>query len=659
MANSNTASTRNQQVQSNAKDAPDEITSLQSAERSLRESEQKFRSLAEVAPCSIFIHNLQNLLYVNQATSDITGYTREELLSRELWTILHPDSIPLIRERFALRSEGKAVPTRFEAKIVTKEGEQKWVEFNGGSIEYDGKPAVVCVALDITPRRQSDEQLQIGQERFRLAAESAGICSWEWDVRSNRLYWSPAAYRIYGFNSSDEFGGTFESFLAHVHEEDRDMLRKASEAAVSDHEDLNVEFRLQRGDGGWGSAYARAKVFYDPSGQPERMVGVAIDMTATRTAEQAMRESERRFRVTFNQAAVGMVHVALDGSLLMVNQKFCDILGYTEDELMGRRFHLFTHPDDLQSNVERLNQMLAGEVGTYSIEKRYIRKDGFVVWGQVSASIVRDELGEPKYIITVIEDITERKRASDALRQSEKLAATGRLAASIAHEINNPLEAVTNLLYLLEQHKSLDDTARGYAKMAQEEVSRVAHIARQTLGFYRDSSHLESVQVPQLMEDVLDLFERKLRASEIEIEKDFADDITAEVYTGEMRQVLSNLLANALDAIGKKGKIKIRISRSRSWQRRGPRGVRITIADTGTGIDAANKRHIFEPFFTTKGVKGTGLGLWVTRGMIEKHSGSVRVWSSTQAGKSGTAFTIFLPAKQKSEAAKRKIARVN
>jgi len=658
MANSNTASTRNQQFPSEC-EALDGISSLQSAERSLRESEQKFRSLAEVAPCSIFIHNLKNILYVNQATSEITGYSREELLSRELWTILHQDSIPLIRERFALRSEGKAVPTRFEAKIVTKHGEEKWIEFNGGSIEYDGKAAVVCVALDITERRQSDEQLQIGQERFRLAAESAGICSWEWDVRSNRMYWSPSAYRIYGFNPSDEFGGTFESFLTHVHEGDREMLRIASEAAVSDHRDLDVEFRLQRGDGGCGWACARAKVFYDPSGQPERMVGVAIDMTATRTAEQAMRESERRFRVAFNQAAVGMVHVALDGSLLMVNQKFCDILGYTQEELTGRRFHLFTHPDDLQSNIERLNQMLAGEVASYSLEKRYIRKDGFVVWGQISASIVRDELGEPKYIITVIEDITEKKRASDALRQSEKLAATGRLAASIAHEINNPLEAVTNLLYLLEQHESLDETARGYAKMAQDEVSRVAHIARQTLGFYRDSSHLETVQVPRLMEDVLELYERKLRASDIEIERDFADDITAEVYTGEMRQVLSNLLANALDAIGKKGKIKIRISRSRSWLRRGPRGVRITIADTGTGIDKTNKKHIFEPFFTTKGAKGTGLGLWVTRGMIEKHSGSVRVWSSTQVGKSGTAFTIFLPAKQKSEAAKRKMARVN
>ncbi len=628
------------------------------SERALRESEEKFRSLAEVAPCSIFIHDGERLLYVNQATCEISGYSREELLAIDPWKVLHPDSVAAARERIRLRTAGETVPTRFEGKILTKSGEEKWIDFSGGVIEFEGKPAVISVALDVSERLYMDDELQRSQERVRLASESAGISTWEWVIKTNLVIWSPEAYRIFSFNEPDQFGHNFESFLARVHEGDRLFVRQSIERAVSEHKDLSVEFRLRRGDDTWGWAYSRAKMFYDAQGQPERMVGVTIDITGDKLAEAALRESEERFRGTFNQAAVGMVHATTDGTLLKVNQKFCEIVGYSEQELVGRRFQEILHPEDLAANVEKLRAMVEGEISSYRVEMRCLHKDGSQPWAQATASLIRDERGEPKYVITVIEDITERRRAAEALRSSEKLAATGRLAATIAHEINNPLEAVTNLLYLLEQNQSLDESARGFAQMAQEEVSRVAHIARQTLGFYRESSQVEAVQVSRLMDEVVSLFARKIRTSEIELRKELEADAPIEAHPGEIRQVLSNLVTNALDAAGRKGKLRIRIRRGRNPRNRAQRGVRVSIADNGTGIERADLARIFEPFFTTKGAKGTGLGLWVTRGIIEKHGGSIRVWSSRREGRSGSVFSIFLPYKQKAESARPRVPQV-
>jgi PAS domain S-box-containing protein len=629
----------------------EDVTERRTSDRALRESEQKFRSLAEVAPCSIFIHDGNNILYVNNATCEITGYSREELLSRTIWQLLHPDSVGPVRERICRRNDGDPVPTRFEEKVICKNGAEKWIDFNGGLIQYEGKPAVICVALDITERRVMDEQLRLSQERVRLASESAGISTWEWDIRRNTVIWSPEVYRIFGLNES-ESGMSFDQFLARIHDDDRQRVRKAIEAAVSGHNDFSSEFRVDRGNGQVSWAYSRAKIFYDAGGHPERMVGVGIDITSDKIAEAALRESEEQFRVTFNQAAMGMCQVAPDGTLLMVNQKLAEILGYSVEELVGKKFHEFTYPDDLSNNVEKLDAMLSGEIPSYTIEKRYIRPDGAQPWAQVTASLVRDSQGDPKYIITVVEDITERRRAEEALRTSERLAATGRLAASIAHESNNPIEAVTNLLYLLDQNKSLDDSAREYAKMAQEEVNRVAHIARQTLGFYRDSSRMEAVQVSRLVDEVVTLFAAKIRTGEVNVQKELTADAPIDAFPGELRQVFSNLIANALDAVGRKGKLRIRINPARSA--RGRKGVRVTIADNGPGISQAVRERIFEPFFTTKGAKGTGLGLWVTRGLIEKHAGAIRVRSSTRPGTSGTVFSIFLPMKQKADHARRR-----
>ncbi len=254
-----------------------------------------------------------------------------------------------------------------------------------------------------------------------------------------------------------------------------------------------------------------------------------------------------------------------------------------------------------------------------------------------------DPEGRPQRLAGICMDIDEHKRAEENMRQSEKLAATGRLAASIAHEINNPLEAVTNLVYLARTDPSLSPAAAQYLTIADQELGRVAHLAKQTLGFYRDSSFPVHVRLDVVCDEILELYARRIESKEIIVEKNSAPDAEITAFEGEIRQVFSNLIANALDALPRRGTLRIRVSRAFD-RRDGQRpGVRVTVADSGSGIPQEKLNRVFEPFFTTKKDVGTGLGLWLSRNIVEKHAGYIRVRSSASPGRSGTTFTVFLP----------------
>jgi two-component system NtrC family sensor kinase len=237
----------------------------------------------------------------------------------------------------------------------------------------------------------------------------------------------------------------------------------------------------------------------------------------------------------------------------------------------------------------------------------------------------------------------ELDRAASMLRENQKLITVGRLAASIAHEINNPLEAVTNLLYLLGEEKDLPASARGYIALAQRELQRVGQISRQTLNFSRETTGPVRTHLDELMEEVLSLYGRRIAEKNIRVERQYDCHDEAIVYPGEMRQVLSNLVTNAIEASSLRGRLRIRVRCSRSWSDHGVRGVRISVGDNGSGIDPAVQRRLGEPFFTTKGQRGTGLGLWVTRSIIQRYGGEIQLRSSVAEARHGTVFSLFLP----------------
>jgi two-component system NtrC family sensor kinase len=234
------------------------------------------------------------------------------------------------------------------------------------------------------------------------------------------------------------------------------------------------------------------------------------------------------------------------------------------------------------------------------------------------------------------------KKAEEALIGSEKLASAGRMAAVLAHEINNPLAAVMNLLFLAQITADTPEPVHQYLKMADDELKRIAHITRQTLGFYRESSVPTNFLVVTLLNSVIDLLQAKMVSTQVIVEKQCDDLLQITAIFGELRQVISNFMLNSLDALGEGGRVTLRASTSRNPLDGGSR-IRITIADNGQGISAGALPKIFEPFFTTKGSTGNGLGLWVCKQIIEKHSGSIQVRSCT-SGPHGTTFSMVLPA---------------
>jgi signal transduction histidine kinase len=235
------------------------------------------------------------------------------------------------------------------------------------------------------------------------------------------------------------------------------------------------------------------------------------------------------------------------------------------------------------------------------------------------------------------------ERTAVTLRENQKLITIGRLAASIAHEINNPLESVTNLLFLLGEEQGLSQSAHSYLTLARRELDRVAQISRQTLNFSRETPGPVHAHIQELLEEVLSLYGRRIMEKNLRVQRQYDCAEEAVVYPGEMRQVLSNLITNAVEASSRKGLLRIRVRCTRSWSDPGVRGVRVSIGDTGSGIAPDVQRRLGEPFFTTKGQRGTGLGLWVTRSIIQRYGGEIQLRSSVDPRRHGTVFSIFLP----------------
>lgn len=273
-----------------------------------------------------------------------------------------------------------------------------------------------------------------------------------------------------------------------------------------------------------------------------------------------------------------------------------------------------------------------------------VTKSGEKRWMDFSPALISYH-GQPAIVGTAF-DVTERKLAQEALIRTEKLASVGRMAATVAHEINNPLAAIMNSLYIARSMPNLE-TAKPFLETADEELKRVAHLTRQALGFYKEPSNASDIQLAELMDSTMNLLKNKIKAKHAHVLKEYEPETTVNAIAGEIRQVFSNLLVNSLEAIAEKGTIRVRI-RSTQHPQTGEPCVRVLVADNGSGISSSARPHIFEPLFTTREGLGTGLGLWVTGKIIEKHHGSIRVHSRTEGPNRGTSFSIMVPKQQKS-----------
>lgn len=367
--------------------------------------------------------------------------------------------------------------------------------------------------------------------------------------------------------------------------------------------------------------------------------------------EHELHQLQQRFSATFNQAAVGMAHTTTEGRFVLVNQRLSELLGVPLAKMLSLNLNDFILPSEREADRDLFAELVAGKRTGYRCERSLLRADGSIFPVQFTVSILSHE-GQrdaaESSVLWVVEDISARKAAEretaelmQRLINSERLAAAGRMANTLAHEINNPLEALTNIFYLLDRH-SLTPQGQELIAIAARELDRVGHITRSTLSFYRKVPG-RTLDLQSLLEEVKQLFQSRAAQHRIELCSIYGPGIEMASYDPALRQVFANLVGNALEAMESTGgRILVR-ARLRDGH------AVVTVTDNGHGIDEANRKTVFEPFFTTKGERGTGLGLWVTRGIVEEQGGTLQLRSATGGKYRGTTIRIALPAVAVSE----------
>ena len=380
----------------------------------------------------------------------------------------------------------------------------------------------------------------------------------------------------------------------------------------------------------------------DENGWFTHWVSIQRETTDKNAIRAKLVESESRLRTLTETMPQLLWTASATGKCEYVSQSCSDFLGVSMEDCLGDAWAQFIHPDDREATIKRWTHAIAHQT-TFIAEYRLRRRDGLHMWFLHRASPRYGMDGRLVEWVGTSTDIVVQKNSEEALRQTEKLAAVGRLASTMSHEINNPLEGLVNLLYLLDGNQSLDAAAREHLKAAQEQLGRVSEITTQSLRFHRQSTDATVRSLPEKLDSLLNLQRARMESKGIVVRRNYSGETTIDCYAGEMRQALGNVLSNAIDALSTRGLLWVRVRSAREWGRTQRQGVRVTIADTGSGIEKADLPRVFDAFFTTKGMHGTGLGLWITKGIVERHEGRIWVRSSNRRGRSGTAIVMFFP----------------
>lgn len=618
-----------------------DITQRVQAERSrLALEAERFRAIVETTPeCVKVVAADGTLLHMNPAGLAMVGAARAEVVEgKNVYELIAPED----RERFRRFNERVCAGEKgsLEFDMVGFEGVRRHMETHAAPLpDEHGSVLQLAITHDITQRRRVEE----AQRRLAAIVDSSDDAIASKDLGGVITSWNRSAELLFGYTADEILGKSVLTIIPpELHEDEKTILAKIKAGEKIDHFQT---VRLRR-NGTRVNVSLTVFPIRDANGNIVGAAKIVRDITRQRELEQAA----SRLAAIVESSDDAIISKDLNGTVVSWNTSAEKLFGYRAEEIIGGPIGVII-PPGLISDEEMILGKIRNGQRVEHFETVRLRKSGETIDVSLSVSPVMDEHGHVIGAAKIARNITERKRAESTLRTTERLVAAGRLAATVAHEINNPLEGVMNLVYLAKLDLPDAGKVAAHLDAAQRELDRVAHIARQTLGFYRDTSSMKRLNLPRMMDELLPLYEKRLEGAQIKVVKRYDNDAEITAFAGEIRQLLSNLIVNSIDAMPSGGLLHIKISRAHRWSNSIP-GVRVTICDTGSGIPARHKRNLFQPFFTTKAHVGTGLGLWVTRNIVEKHHGMIQFKSRSAPTSHGTAFSAFLPLDGKSGSAR-------
>jgi PAS domain S-box-containing protein len=620
-------------------------------EEALRRSEERFRTLTESTSDWIWETDRDgHYTYASPKIKELLGYAPEEVIGKTPFDFMSQDEAKRVSKIFrSIARSGKPFAA-MENSNLHKSGKEVVLETSGIPIfDAEGKLAGYRgIDRNITERKRNEEKLNHTLSLLEATIESTadGILVVDRQgriVRYNQKFleiWNIPRHVLESRNDNQALSSILEQL-----KDPKGFMNKVME--LYSHPEVESYDVVDFADGRVFERYSQ------PQRIGEEIIGRVWsfrDVTERRRVEGALKESEERFRATFEQAAVGVAHIRPDGRFLLVNQKFCDIVGYERDELIEKTFQEITYPYDLEANLENVRMMLSNEIQSYAMHKRYMRKDGSFVWINLTVSLVRISSGEPAYFIAVIEDISEHKKLEEQLSQAQKMEAIGRLAGGIAHDFNNLLTAVIGYGNLLKAEVSKGSHLDGYVTQILNAAEKAALLTRDLLTFGRKHiTNPQSINLNNILRNMKNLLDGIL-GGDMEFSMELTDK-SVKVFAdpAHLEQAVMNLAINARDAMSGGGKLLIKTDivdlgahfiKAHGFGRKGSYAL-LLFEDTGTGMDAATQGRIFEPFFTTKELgKGTGLGLAIVYGIVKQHDGFITVYSEPGIGSS---FKIYFP----------------
>jgi len=533
-------------------------------------------------------------------------------------------------------------PYEVDSEVEGLDGQRRWICARGEVSRWGEGGQVLQMrgtVQDVTERKRTEIALRERERELAEAHRIGRLGSFRWLKKDGSVLWSEEVFRAFGVDPGSPVprGDDVARLMT---PESWERIAKATYDALETGAPYCMDLELvDRNGAGRRWVTVRGEGLRGADGEITELAGTVQDVTERRRVEEALRDSQAQFRELAESLPQLVWTSDATGDRVYTNRRYTEYTGVPAEELRGGLWRKLLHPEDLA----RTNRLWAHSMATgepYLNEYRIRRYDGEYRSFLVRGVALRNEAGEIERWLGSATDIHDQKLAEEALRRTEKLAAAGRLAATIAHEINNPLAAVTNALYLALMDEGLSAATRSYLTMAEQELARAAHVTAQTLQFHRQNSTPAEADLGEVMESAVALFGTRFRSSGIVVEREYEARTRLHCCGDELRQVFANLLSNALDAMRQGGRLRVRVREGRSWDEGGKAGLRVTVADTGSGIPAEVRARVFEPFLSTKEATGTGLGLWVSENIVRKHQGRIRLRS--QMGR-GTVFGVFLP----------------